>query len=743
MDKAQVALKTDTFPSATYHYNPMFVKGGVALLAAALTVLNLASATTQHEGARQLARRSLTTKASDLDGKSFDYVVIGGGLAGLVVASRISEDQSLKVAVIEAGESGYDDDKILSPAGNLYDSPGDKYNWHWKTTEQSELLSNDKTGRSVDWPRGKVLGGSSAINGLYYVRHSQPEQDAWAKLIDGADVWSWDKMFNAMKKGENFTAPVKAVSDKAHVEYNEKSHGTKGPLQVSWPGVTYDPVGAFLDSASKVAAPFNKDPDAGKSWGTFLATLTLDPTTWKRSFSRTAYLDPNTHRSNLVVLTNYTVTKLNLDTSNKDSVVVKSVEFAKHDGAKSHTVNVKREAILSGGTINDPQILQLSGIGDKDLLQKYKIDVAVDLPGVGQHLQDHVSAGVQWSPKNGKELPPTKVTGKADVDSYTNSAVSYVNASKLFSGNYEKVIDSVKKNLTNVLNKMDVPGPVKKGYNLTYTTQINDIFQSKVGPLEILFAMTFGNIQVQAALQHPMSRGSIKIKSTNPFDSPDIDPAYFHQRIDLEVLREGFKLARSVGQSDPLKGHVDQETNPGNSVQSDDDWEKWIRQHVGTEFHPSCTCSMLPRDAGGVVDKNLLVYGTKNLRVIDASVPPLSVSAHMMSIVYGLAEIGAEIVLQNKGQYDKKVVNSSSHSPSNGNGSGGAGGSGKNGGDQNKDANGNQGNNGNQKSDDGKKDDKGNSSNIGNDNGKGGATTAYISPAAAFISACAFAISMI
>lgn len=718
----------------------MFVKGGVALLAAALTVLNLASATTQHEGARQLARRSLTTKASDLDGKSFDYVVIGGGLAGLIVASRLSEDQSLKVAVIEAGETGYDDDdRILSPAGNLYHPPQDKYKWGWQTTAQSGLLNGDKTGRSVDWPRGKVLGGSSAINGLYYVRHSKPEQDAWAKLIDGADVWSWEKMLNGMKKGENFTAPVKEVTDKAHVEYNEKSHGAKGPLQVSWPGVMYDPVGAFIDSASKVASPFNKDPDAGTSWGTFLATITINPTSWTRSFSRTAYLDPHTHRSNLVVLTNYTVTKLNLDTSNKDSVVVKSVEFANHNGAKSHTVNVKREAILSGGTINDPQILQLSGIGDKNLLKKHKIDVAIDLPGVGQHLQDHVSAGVQWTPKNGDELAPAKLTGKADVDSYTNSAVSYVNASKLFSGNYDKVIDDVKKNLTNVLNKMDVPEPVKKGYNLTYTTQINDIFQSKVGPLEILFAMTFGKIQVQAALQHPMSRGSIKIKSGNPFDSPDIDPAYFHQNIDLQVLREGFKLARRIGQSDPLKNHVDQEVSPGDNVQSDDDWEKWIRQSVGTEFHPSCTCSMLPRDAGGVVDKNLLVYGTKNLRVIDASVPPLSVSAHMMSIVYGLAEIGAEIVHKNKGQYDKKVVNSSSaHSSGTGNGSGGAGGSGKKDGDKNKGDSGN-------KSDDDKNGDKNNSGNDGNDQGgSGGACgSAYVSPAAAFIAACALAISMI
>ncbi|WFD33246.1 hypothetical protein MCUN1_000059 [Malassezia cuniculi] len=656
----------------------MFIKSGVALLAAALAAVEPASAVNQHEGAREIARRSVTTKASDLNGKSFDYVVVGGGLAGLIVASRISEDSSLRVAVIEAGESGYEENaQLSSPAGNLYNSPlNSKFDWNWTTTSQSGLLDGSgNPGRQAPWPRGKVLGGSSAVNGLYYVRHSKTEQDAWASLIGAPDIWSWDKMFAAMKKSETFTPPEKNVTDQVNVQYNAKSHGTDGPLHVSWPAVSYPPVGAFIDAASQIAAPFNKDPDSGSSWGTFLATLTINPTNWTRSYSRSAYLDPYSYRSNLVVLTNYTVTKVNFDTSDASNVVAKSVEFANRDGGKTYTVNVDREVILSGGTINDPQILQLSGIGDKALLDKFNIPVVVDLPGVGQHLQDHLSAGVEWKVKNASEIAPAAVTGDALVDSYTNSAVSYVNTSTLFSGNYSTVIDDVKNNLTNVLNNMDIPDAVKQGYNMTYSTQINEIFQSKVGPLEILFAMTFGNIQVQAALQHPMSRGSIEINSTNPFDPPLIDPAYFRQNIDLEVLREGFKLARRVGQQAPLSDHVAEEVKPGSAVQTDEDWEKWIRQNIGTEFHPSCTCSMLPQEAGGVVDKNLLVYGTKNLRVIDASVPPLSVSAHLMSIVYGLAEIGAEIVLQNKGQYDKKVISSSSASASSTGGAGSSDGS--------------------------------------------------------------------
>lgn len=169
--------------------------------------------------------------------------------------------------------------------------------------------------------------------------------------------------------------------------------------------------------------------------------------------------------------------------------------------------------------------------------------------------------------------------------------------------------------------------------------------------MELLFAMTFGQIQVQAALQHPFSRGSITIKSDDIFDAPIINPSYLEQDTDIALLRAGFRMARAILQQKPLSDHVSDEVHPGNNVQSDDQWDNWIRDSVGTEYHPSCTCSMLPREMGGVVDKNLLVYGTSNLRVIDAAVPPLSVSAHLMSVTYGIAEIGAEIVHSHKDDY--------------------------------------------------------------------------------------------
>ncbi|WFC99584.1 hypothetical protein MYAM1_002329 [Malassezia yamatoensis] len=598
--------------------------------------------------------------------KPFDYVVIGGGQAGLVVASRLSEDPTLQVAVIEAGPSGLsknDAAKVDVPAANLYNSPGEsELNWNWTTVAQPNL-----NGLSKPWPRGRVLGGSSAINGLYYIRQSAKEQNLWAKLIgDATDLWGWTNMLNAMKKSENFSAPTQQAQTVGDIHWNNSAHGTQGSVGVTWPAVSYAPVGAFVESASAVSAPATNNPDSGQAWGTFVATAAINPSNWTRSTSRTAYLDPVTYRTNLVVLTDHMVSKINFDSSNKDAIKATSVNFMSKKGGHEYQVNATREVILSAGAVNDPQILQISGIGDQKLLQSQKVPCLVDLPGVGYHLQDHLSAGVQFSPKNVSELPPAKITNDAQVDSFVNSATSYTNTSQLLGNLTDSILTAARNNASKAMQAYDAPDAVKQGYNLTYTTTLNEVYESPIGSMELLFAMTFGKIQVQAALQHPFSRGSITINSSDIWDPPVINPSYLEQDTDLAFLREGFRMARKILQQPPLSDHVTAEETPGNNVQSDDQWNKWIRTVVGTEYHPSCTCSMLPRESGGVVDKNLLVYGTSNLRVIDASVPPLSMSAHLMAIVYGIAEIGSEIVLQNKNNYQSASASSSSASGSQG-----------------------------------------------------------------------------
>lgn len=586
-------------------------------------------------------RRTMTTNPNDLDGQSYDYVIVGGGTAGLVLAGRLSAQSGNTVAVIEAGASGYDDnDKFTVPDADLYNSAvNTQYDWQWKTTRQSNLNN-----RRVSWPRGKVLGGSSAVNGLYYVRHSRIEQDAWASLNGNDGRWGWDNMLAHMQKSEHFRTPVSSVANQAHIQYDASSHGTNGPIGTTWPAVMYDPIGAFMEAANQVASPYRKDTYGGVNHGTYMALSTIDKTNWQRSFSRTGYLDPVSNRQNLHVLTGYQVTQVHFDRSNRNNVQATGVSYAKSDGKKWHTVHANKEVILCGGAINDPAILQLSGIGDSSLLKGLGIDVVVDLPGVGQNLQDHLSGGMSFSPKKQSDRGPTSVSGDPRRDSYVNSAVSYVTLKNLY-GNTDDILGRIQRRAKNITKGKNLPSSVKQGQDKVYDIIANKIYPSSVSPIEILGNVMFGSISIQAAIQHPLSRGAVTINSKNPFDRPSIDAGYLSESLDLEILREGFKLARKISQTSPMKDHIASENSPGSSVQSDSDWNNWIRGATGTEYHPSSTCAMLPRADGGVVDTNLKVYGTSNLRVIDASVVPFSLSCHLMSVAYGIAEIGADIIM--------------------------------------------------------------------------------------------------
>mgnify|MGYP002722020936 FL=1 len=593
---------------------------------------------------RELRKRdTASTDASEFNGKSFDYVIIGGGLAGLVVASRLTENPNITVAVIEAGTSGTaknESEKILPPAANLYNSPGQTYmNWHYKTVPQPQLNN-----RVAPWPRGKVLGGSSAINGLYYVRHSVHEQDAWGDVIGAKDLWGWDNMYRAMKKSEAFTGPLDSVAQIDQISPNPDSHGMNGPINSTWPAVTYECVGAFVNASSSVATPHAKDPYGGTNLGTYVATLNINPSNWTRSFARTGYYDPYVYRSNLHVLTRHLVTKIEFDTSGKQ-IKATDVKFKSDPNSDEYTVKAGREVIVSGGAINTPQILQLSGIGDKDFLKSKGIDVVLESPAVGYNLQDHISGGVEWHPKDSTKMPPSDINESKEVNSYTNSGVAYVNGSQILKDQWNSYIDQVKGNKSKAVDAYNGTDAAKKGYDLTYSTVLG-VIQKNVATVEMLFSMAFGQVQVQSALQHAFSRGHVLVNSNDPFQAPNIDPRYFEQSSDLDMLRGAFKLAREVGQAQPLNSFLDQETHPGTNVTSDQDWDNFIRDRVGTEYHPSGTAAMLPQDKGGVVDKNLMVYGTSNLRVIDASVVPFVVASHFMSLVYGVAEVGAEVVLE-------------------------------------------------------------------------------------------------
>lgn len=618
--------------------------------AAASVVLTLAQVTSSAASTSTFRRsrlpfvpREVTTNAASFGGQKVDYVIVGGGNAGLVLANRLSEDSNVTVAVIEAGSSGYESNLFDSPGGTYYNSPGgpnSPYDWQYPTVPQQHMDGNSRT-----WPRGKVLGGSTAINGMYIIRASQPEHDSWAGLNDADAVWGWDNIFTGMKKAETFTGPDSSIP--FEVPYNEASRGTNGPLHVSFPGTLYPVVDGFINAMSSLGAPLNRDPYGGDNTGSYVGSAAINPTNWTRSSARAAYLDPYAYRPNLRVLTSTYVTKVNMedDPDLPGSKRAVSVTFQTSPTSSAYTINANREVIMTAGAIGTPQVLQLSGIGPKQHIESKGIQSVIDLPGVGYGVSDHIVTSVSFTPKQGDSLPPARVTNDAKTDSYINTATSYVNLRTLLGDDNQasQFISSLRSNLSSLVESYDAPESVKRGYNATVSETLR-LLEQGTSPMEMLFASVFGGLQIQLALQHSLSRGTIMINTANAFDYPAIDPKYGSQSADIVLMRAAMKLARRAGATEAFQQYAGAETGDTTGATSDAAIDDHIRRAAQTEYHPAGSCSMLPYDLGGVVDKTLLVYNTTNLRVIDASIVPAPLSCHLMSVVYGTAEIGADII---------------------------------------------------------------------------------------------------
>lgn len=591
----------------------------------------------------------------------FDYVIAGGGTAGLALAGRLSEDPSVTVAVIEAGDTGYDADNALLVPSNAYfaSSVGGRLDWNYTTAIQDKLVDAAGVTRTTPWPRGKVLGGSSAINGLYYVAASKREHQVWGRISNDLASWGWHNMRDSMRKSTHYT-PNQVKQLDSSIANHTASIGTSGPVSVSYPGVSYQPVADWVPTLAAIGIDRAKDPYNGDNQGAFIAASTLDPAhRWQRSFSRTAYIDPiSNKRKNLVVLPNQTVTRIIWDTEDDQFGTKRAlgVEFAASASAPRVHVTARREVILSAGAVGSPQILQLSGFGDKNLLKKHNITLVKDLPGVGQNLQDHLSGAVSFTPAQGLIMPSASNVTK--TASFVDSSIAYITLEKLYGAEETRnfITRAKKFSADYIKSATNVHANVKRGWAKQYKYLLEDLLVTRSrngftggakGALEMLLGLSGGpTIQVEAALQSPFSRGWVEVSSNDPFAAPVINPNYLQHRSDVELMRSGFQLARLIGTTAPLSTTAASEALPGSNITSDADLDKYIASVVGTEYHPSSTCSMQDENDGGVVDSDLIVYGTSNVRVVDASVVPISLSAHLMSTVYAIAEVAADLITE-------------------------------------------------------------------------------------------------
>jgi choline dehydrogenase-like flavoprotein len=515
--------------------------------------------------------------------------------------------------------------------------------------------------RVITWPRGKILGGSSAGNGMYIVRPHAKEINAMHDLIATgdnkayADSWTWDAMFDAMKGTETLTPPLAADVANSGIRYSESSHGKAGRLQTTF-SHQIPIISRWLPTIQAAGVKVSDDAYGGDNTGGFISTLAITQSNWTRSYAKSAYIDNLPPLSNLHILVNSQVTKVTFSDKKVDGgIVATGVEFAASKGATPTAVLADKEVILAGGAVGSPHMLLVSGVGPKEVLQPLGITVNVDLPGVGEHMQDHAVVKPSFTttePTQGDLIKDGSDYSKtAEFNSFVNAATSYIDGKTLFEteANYKTFTDG----LTSILNDDKSLAPLYSGNNSEVNAGYKAIYKSLVekvypeaGLLELLYSVNApGLIMLQTAIQTPLSQGRLAINSTSIFDPPVLDPRYFRHPSDIVILRQGVKFARKIAAVAPLKDIITGETAPGPDVQTDDQIDAWIRAEAETEFHPGCTCAMLPRELGGVIDASLKVYGTANVRVIDGSVFPLSMSAHLMAPIYGLAESAAALIL--------------------------------------------------------------------------------------------------
>ncbi|KAH8111799.1 GMC oxidoreductase, partial [Phellopilus nigrolimitatus] len=593
-----------------------------------------------------LARKeqvAMTSSVDDVANKSFEYIIIGGGTAGLTVAARLSEDPSISVAVIEAGSAKFKDPLIAIPAqqGKFVGKPD--YDWFLQTTPQTHANNKQRF-----LPRGKTLGGSSAVNFFAWNKPSAQDIDAWGKL--GNPGWNWDKFAYYCKKAETFNLPASAAGQKFKKLYHLDSLGTSGPVQLTVPESIMAAEADILESLVNAGVPVAKDPFNGDPVGTYLAPTSIDPKTFTRSDAFTAYYLPNKGRPNLKVLCDALVHRIIEEPGEPGEKFKASGVAFEYDG-RVLSVNAKKDVIVSAGALKSPQILELSGIGDREILQHLGIKTVVDLPGVGANMQEHIGSFTTFKldPKHGSEtldvLDDEKIAaeqlalhseGKGiHCRGITHFAMLPLSAVTFTPEESQKLIARQR---ARIQEKFEA-GNLLPGLKEQYELQLAEYESGKSGNCEIaVFPKCYipgmaekGKLYftVVCANNHTFSRGTIHVKSLDPHVQPEIDPHYLEDEFDLDVITESLKFARRLDSVEPFKSLIVKEVVPGPSVKTEEALREHVKATVTTIFHTTSTLSMVPREHNGVVDSKLRVYGTKNVRVVDLSIVPLNVAAHI------------------------------------------------------------------------------------------------------------------
>ncbi|KAL7282581.1 hypothetical protein ACG7TL_004052 [Trametes sanguinea] len=593
----------------------------------------------------------MSATIDDVQNKTFDYVICGGGTAGLTVAARLTENPNTSVLLLEAGDANIDDMALLLPAAYGSQFGKNQYSWPHQTTKQKS-----SNGHAYMWYRGRGLGGSSGINFYCWTKPAASEIDDIERL--GNPGWNWKNLEKYIKRTERFTLPSEETQRTLNMNFNDWDLGTDGPLDIAYPA-SIDPAErkvqeAFLNAGIPLARrPMNGDPV-----GTCYAPITYDPKTHTRSYATTAFYLPNKDRPNLIVLPSSYVNRVLPSSQSSSDFIAEAVEF-QHNG-QLYIVRANKEIILSAGSLKTPQILELSGIGDPAILRPLNVPVKVDLPGVGTNVQEHYTLPISFEIRD--DVPFETPDGLSDPEVFKKhlelrstgtgafttgiTGITFATLAQI-SPRADEIIKSVEEKITKNADKLS-PALLEQ-YRISLDrlrTGAGCEFVSCAGMVSQPNPAEKGKryLSFWVAMNHTFSRGTIHSVSDDPKVDPEFDPHYFEEEVDLQVSVEMVKFARNLKNISPLKEMIAREHNPGPEIQSDEQIAAHLKRYMSTTHHTTGSCSMLPRERGGVVDPQLKVYGTQNLRVVDLSVIPLIFAAHPQAVVYGIAEQAADII---------------------------------------------------------------------------------------------------
>jgi choline dehydrogenase len=527
----------------------------------------------------------------------YDYIIVGSGSAGSVLANRLSAKPEIKVLLLEAG--GSDNSFYVRMPAGIANLSGPRFNWGFETAPQAAMK-----GRRMYWPRGRLIGGSSSVNAMVYMRSQPADYDHWRQL--GNAGWSYDDVLPYFKKAER--------NERLH----DRFHGADGPLNVAERPYTNPLSHAFVEAAQQAGLPFNPDFNGALQLGCGLFQVTQK--NGRRWSAASAYLHPAAARENLTIVTKAQATRVLIE--NGRAV---GVEYAR--GRRRHTARASQEVVLAAGAINSPQLLLLSGIGPAEELRARGVSVVHDLPGVGKNLQDHLNVNIVQRAKRGSALDG-KNRGLAPI----GVALEY-----LFYGTGPGT-SNVAEAGAFAISELGAANPDVQ-YHFIPAQVVNHARTPMDGD----------GVTVHACCLRPQSRGEIRLASTDPLQPPVMDPNYLAADYDLKVLIAGLRQGRDILAAQAFKPWLGEERLPGPAVQSNAELEDFIRATAETEYHPVGTCKM-GSDPMAVVDEKLRVRGIERLRVIDASIMPAIVSGNTNAPVIMIAEKGAEMMLAAAGE---------------------------------------------------------------------------------------------